>query len=87
MFPRLYHTQSLRDFFGRSSDFEGVITTDCMEMDAIAKRIGTVEGCVQAVEAGVDFVMVSHLHDLQVRRDPPVGGSGRKRPDFRATDR
>ena len=47
--------------------FDGVITTDCMEMDAIAKRIGTVEGCVQAVEAGVDFVMVSHLHDLQVR--------------------
>ena len=47
--------------------FEGVITTDCMEMDAIAKRIGTVEGCVQAVEAGVDFVMVSHLHDLQVQ--------------------
>lgn len=45
--------------------FDGVITTDCMEMDAIAKRIGTVEGCVQAVEAGVDFVMVSHLHDLQ----------------------
>ncbi|MCG7344209.1 beta-N-acetylhexosaminidase [Sporosarcina sp. ACRSL] len=45
--------------------FNGVITTDCMEMDAIAKRIGTVEGCVQAVEAGVDFVMVSHLHDLQ----------------------
>lgn len=45
--------------------FDGVITTDCMEMDAIAKRIGTVEGCVQAVEAGVDFVMVSHLHHLQ----------------------
>ncbi|MFS0688646.1 beta-N-acetylhexosaminidase [Sporosarcina sp. 179-K 8C2 HS] len=45
--------------------FDGVITTDCMEMDAIAKRIGTVEGCVRAVEAGVDFVMVSHLHDLQ----------------------
>ena len=56
-------TGLLRDELG----FEGVITTDCMEMDAIAKRIGTVEGCVQAVEAGVDFVMVSHLHDLQVR--------------------
>lgn len=45
--------------------FDGVITTDCMEMDAIAKGVGTVEGCVRAVEAGVDFVMVSHLHDLQ----------------------
>ncbi|WP_060204446.1 beta-N-acetylhexosaminidase [Sporosarcina koreensis] len=60
--------------------FDGVITTDCMEMDAIAKRIGTVEGCVQAVEAGVDFVMVSHLHDLQeqaVLRLAEAVGSGR----------
>ncbi len=45
--------------------FEGVITTDCMEMDAIAKGIGTVEGCVKAVEAGVDLIMVSHIHSLQ----------------------
>lgn len=54
-------TKLLRDQLG----FEGVITTDCMEMDAIAKGIGTVEGCVRAVKAGVDLVMVSHLHDLQ----------------------
>ncbi|TWT13307.1 beta-N-acetylhexosaminidase [Planomicrobium sp. CPCC 101079] len=45
--------------------FDGVITTDCMEMDAIAKGIGTVKGCVKAVQAGVDLVMVSHQHDLQ----------------------
>jgi len=45
--------------------FKGVITTDCMEMDAIAKGIGTVNGAVKAVEAGVDLVMVSHIHQLQ----------------------
>lgn len=45
--------------------FDGVITTDCMEMDAIAKGIGTVEGALRAVEAGVDLVMVSHIHSLQ----------------------
>jgi len=45
--------------------FDGVITTDCMEMDAIAKGIGTVAGSVMAVQAGVDLVMVSHLHSLQ----------------------
>lgn len=45
--------------------FEGVVTTDCMEMDAIAKGIGTVNGSVKAVQAGVDLVMVSHLHGLQ----------------------
>lgn len=45
--------------------FDGVITTDCMEMDAIANGIGTVEGCIRAIEAGVDFVMVSHKFPLQ----------------------
>jgi beta-N-acetylhexosaminidase len=45
--------------------FDGVITTDCMEMEAIAKSIGTVNGCMKAIEAGVDLVMVSHIHLLQ----------------------
>lgn len=45
--------------------FDGVVTTDCMEMDAIAKGIGTANGCIKAVEAGVDLVMVSHIHPLQ----------------------
>ena len=45
--------------------FDGVVTTDCMEMDAIANGIGTVNGCVKAIEAGVDLVMVSHIHPLQ----------------------
>ncbi len=40
--------------------FEGVVTTDCMEMDAITKTIGTEKGCVEAIKAGVDLVMVSH---------------------------
>lgn len=45
--------------------FDGVVTTDCMEMDAIAKGVGTVNGCVKAIEAGVDLVMVSHIQPLQ----------------------
>ncbi|WP_043932384.1 beta-N-acetylhexosaminidase [Bacillus sp. EB01] len=45
--------------------FDGVITTDCMEMNAIANTIGTAAGGVAAIKAGVDLVMVSHLHNLQ----------------------
>ena len=45
--------------------FNGVVTTDCMEMDAIANGVGTVNGCLKAVQAGVDLVMVSHIHSLQ----------------------
>ncbi|MCF6137736.1 beta-N-acetylhexosaminidase [Pseudalkalibacillus berkeleyi] len=45
--------------------FEGVITTDCMEMKAIADGIGTSHGAVEAIKAGVDLIMVSHLPELQ----------------------
>lgn len=45
--------------------FNGVVTTDCMEMNAIANTIGTANGGVEAIKAGVDLIMVSHLHHLQ----------------------
>lgn len=46
--------------------FEGIITTDCMEMNAIAEHFGTVEASVMAVEAGADLVLVSHRLDRQL---------------------
>ncbi len=45
--------------------FQGVVTTDCMEMNAIADTIGTAQGAVEAIKAGVDLIMVSHRHHLQ----------------------
>jgi len=45
--------------------FDGVVTTDCLEMNAISKTIGTAQGAVQAIKAGVDLIMISHLHNLQ----------------------
>lgn len=54
-------TGLLRDELG----FQGVITTDCMEMKAIADGIGTAQGAVEAIKAGVDLIMVSHLPGLQ----------------------
>nr|WP_083537289.1 MULTISPECIES: beta-N-acetylhexosaminidase [unclassified Paenibacillus] len=47
--------------------FEGVIMTDCMEMNAIADHFGTAEAAVMAVEAGADLVLISHRHDRQLR--------------------
>jgi beta-N-acetylhexosaminidase len=46
--------------------FDGVITTDCMEMNAISVHYGTVEASVMAIEAGADLVLVSHRMDLQI---------------------
>ncbi|SHG47087.1 beta-N-acetylhexosaminidase [Ornithinibacillus halophilus] len=45
--------------------FNGVVTTDCMEMNAIANGVGTEQGGVEAVKAGVDFVMISHTPEKQ----------------------
>ncbi len=54
-------TDLLREKMG----FDGVITTDCLEMNAISKTIGTAEGALQALKAGVDMLMISHSHTLQ----------------------
>ncbi|QLG88499.1 beta-N-acetylhexosaminidase [Chitinibacter bivalviorum] len=44
--------------------FEGVIITDCLEMDAIADvskgGVGTAQGAVAAIAAGADIALVSH---------------------------
>ncbi|MBZ0275938.1 MAG: beta-N-acetylhexosaminidase, partial [Anaerolineae bacterium] len=48
--------QLLRDEIG----FDGVITTDCMEMKAITNHYGSGEAAVRAVMAGIDVVLNSH---------------------------
>lgn len=46
--------------------FEGVIMTDCMEMNAISEHYGTAPAAVMAVEAGADLVLISHSRDRQL---------------------
>ncbi|MHB1610093.1 MAG: beta-N-acetylhexosaminidase [Sulfobacillus sp.] len=45
--------------------FSGLLVTDCMEMAAIKKGIGTAEGTFLAIEAGADQVLISHTTTLQ----------------------
>jgi beta-N-acetylhexosaminidase len=47
--------------------YEGVIVTDCLEMNAIASYYGVAEGAVLAIEAGADMVLVSHTIEHQVQ--------------------
>lgn len=54
-------TGLLRESLG----FEGVVITDCMEMDAIKKNVGIARGAVEAIKAGADLIMVSHSYKLQ----------------------
>lgn len=46
--------------------YEGVIVTDCLEMEAVASAPGGVEqGAVSALQAGADIVMICHRMDRQ----------------------
>jgi beta-N-acetylhexosaminidase len=44
--------------------FAGVCFTDCMEMDAIAKGIGSAAAAVQALAAGADCILVSRTFTI-----------------------
>ena len=54
-------TELLRHKLG----FKGVITTDCLEMDAVAAKYGSEQGAVMALEAGADVAMICHRMDRQ----------------------
>ncbi len=45
--------------------YQGLIITDCLEMDAIAKSPGTGKGAVAALCAGADIVLVCHTLSTQ----------------------
>jgi beta-N-acetylhexosaminidase len=57
--PRLL-TGVLRDEW----QWGGVCFTDCLQMDAIAKGIGTIPGVVAAIAAGADCATISHDVEL-----------------------
>lgn len=56
----------LTDLLRGQCGFRGVITTDCLEMDAISATVGVGRGAVEALKAGADLIMVSHRLDRQM---------------------
>ncbi|KHN97369.1 Glycoside hydrolase, family 3 [Metarhizium album ARSEF 1941] len=53
------------DMLRRDLEFDGVIMTDCLEMDGVRAGYGTVEAALMALKAGVDNVMICHTYDVQ----------------------
>jgi len=45
--------------------FTGLAVSDCMEMHALSDIVGTEQGTVGALHAGIDLVLVSHTHARQ----------------------
>lgn len=45
--------------------YDGLVVTDCFEMDAIVDGVGTADAAVQAIQAGCDLITVSHTPERQ----------------------
>ncbi|KAI7905389.1 glycoside hydrolase superfamily [Cokeromyces recurvatus] len=54
-------TRLLRERMG----FEGVVVTDCLEMDAIKDTVGVERGALMALQAGNDIAIISHTLEFQ----------------------
>ena len=46
--------------------FQGVILTDCLEMNAVSEIVGVGRGAVLAKQAGNDLILISHRYDRQL---------------------
>ncbi|MFC5401295.1 beta-N-acetylhexosaminidase [Cohnella soli] len=54
------------DLLKKQLGYEGLVVSDCLEMDAIRKHYGTANGAVGALRAGVHLVFVSHSAELAI---------------------
>ncbi|KAA8646286.1 hypothetical protein EYZ11_007718 [Aspergillus tanneri] len=50
----------------KDMQYDGMVITDCLEMDGIRTTYGTEQGAVLALEAGSDSIMICHTYDVQV---------------------
>ncbi|KAE8327449.1 glycoside hydrolase superfamily [Aspergillus sergii] len=50
----------------KDMNYDGMVITDCLEMDGIRASYGTEQGAVLALGAGCDSIMVCHTYDVQV---------------------
>lgn len=64
--PATLSRRVLTDLLRTELGFTGVLTTDCLEMNAISETVGVGPGAVAAIKAGADMVMVSHQLERQM---------------------
>jgi beta-N-acetylhexosaminidase len=55
----------IRGLLREELGYQGVVMTDCLEMQAISDGVGVGPGAVLALQAGVDLVLISHRYDRQ----------------------
>lgn len=63
--PATFSTVFLGEYLRRKLSFQGVLITDCLEMNAIKERFSPEEMITLGINAGVDVFLVSHTPELQ----------------------
>jgi len=56
----------LQELLRKKLGFRGIILSDCLEMDAIAKYYGTADSFVRALRAGVNIACISHSPQIAI---------------------
>lgn len=64
--PATLSKEVLTGLLRKRLGFTGVVTTDCLEMNAILNTVGVSRGAVEAVKAGADITMISHTFNRQI---------------------
>jgi beta-N-acetylhexosaminidase len=65
MVPSTVSPAVVTELLRKKLGFDGLIISDCMEMQALADTVGTERGAVRALQAGIDLVLVSHHYFRQ----------------------
>lgn len=65
MLPATVSPAIVRELLRQKLGYQGLIITDCMEMNAVAETIGVEQGAVMALQAGIDLVLISHQYTRQ----------------------
>lgn len=56
----------IRDLLRKTAGYEGVVFTDCLEMNAVKDNYSPREIVISAMTAGIDVMSVSHTFEFQV---------------------
>ncbi len=65
MVPATLSRTVVTELLRKKLGFTGLIVSDCMEMQAVSDTVGSEQGTVGALKAGIDLVLVSHTFTRQ----------------------
>lgn len=63
--PACISSEIATDLLRKKLAYNGIIFTDCLEMDAVKDTVGSARGAVLALQAGNDMSMLSHTLEFQ----------------------